>query len=303
MRQANHVDEEGIEREAQERLLTQLAYVRALEKRAEGRGHWDLAAPGSALESDDKVLRPFQLSHFIGHCLASSIDAMRTTRLVMQEHEGDTRLRLPLMGLYPVLRASSEAGALAVWMLQPEDARERRLRALQARWEDVLHADKAAQILFSDPLTGDKRGTAYQQAALRDNAKSIRSRKRELRDLGLGLGIPSSAFERGLPGFGPIMGFTASTLGMKASTVRSTWHTLSGLSHPGVARAVMFSQMAERGEAEGVIRGHFTARPSVVGQAIDSAVIMYTAALDLCAERGGDSTIAFSTSSADRSGQ
>jgi hypothetical protein len=97
------------------------------------------------------------------------------------------------------------------------------------------------------------------------------------------------------------MSLTASTLGMKASTIRSTWHILSGLSHPGVARAVMFSQLAERGESGGVIRGHFTARPSVVGQAIDSAMIMYTAALDLCADRGGDSTIAFSTHGADRS--
>jgi hypothetical protein len=167
IRQATHVDNDEIEREAQERLVAQLGYVRALEKRAESRGHWDLASPGSALASDDEVLRPFQLSHFIGHCLASSIDAMRTTRLVMQEHEGDRRLRLPLMGLYPTLRASSEAGALAIWMLQPEDSMERRLRALQARWEDVLHTDKAAQILFSDPLTGDKQGTSYQQAALK----------------------------------------------------------------------------------------------------------------------------------------
>lgn len=287
------MDQEDVEREATEHLPSQLLWLRELERRHDARGYWNLATPGSPLAADDEALRPFQLSHFIGHCLVSSVDAMRTVRLVMQEHEGDTRFRLPLMGLYPLLRAAGEAGALAIWLLQPNDPRERRLRALQARMEDVLHQAAGDRTLFGDALTDDKAGVAYKQAALRASTRLTRTRKADLRAIAKREGIEDHEFERGHPGFGPIVGEAAASVGMKANVTRSTWHLLSGLSHPGVSRAAAFSRMEELGERDGVIRAHWTARPSIVGQAIANAGMMHCVALDLCAERGGDPTVAF----------
>jgi hypothetical protein len=284
--------ETGIdERSAQDRIPQQLALIAALEKRADERPYWDLARPGSALSDDDEKLRPFQLSHLIGHCLASSIDALRTARMVMQVEAEPGKLRMPMMGIYPLVRAATESGALAVWLLQSDDPRERLLRGLMSRFSDVLHDDQAARIMLEAQPDEDKSAASLRMKGLRENAKSVRAKKIILRNLASQHDIEFDQFRTGHPGFGPIVAAAADSLGLSSSMTRGTWHALSGLSHPSVSRSMMMSELVSHGEKADVVSAKFTARPSVVGLGLDSGTAMHITALRLTAERGGDKTL------------
>jgi len=286
------VFETGIdEQSAQARIPRQLALIKALEKRAEERPYWDLARPGSALSDDDHKLRPFQLSHLIGHCLASSIDALRTARMVMQVEAEPGKLRMPMMGIYPLVRAATESGALAVWLLQSDDPRERILRGLMSRFSDVLHDDQAARIMLEEQQAESKNATSLRMKGLRDNTNSVRAKKLLLRKIATQNDIKFDQFRSGHPGFGPIVAAAADSLGLPSSTTRGTWHALSGLSHPSVSRSMMMSQLVSHGEKADVVSANFTARPSVVGLGLDSGTAMHITALRLTAERGGDKTL------------
>jgi hypothetical protein len=279
------------ESEAKERLPVQLAMIAKLENHAETRKHWDLALPGSELDEDDKCLRPYQSSHLIGHCLAVALDAMRSTRLIMQKDESFRSLRLPLIGVFPVLRAATEAGALAIWLLQPEDVPTRLLRSLQTRWDDIQHDDRAAIALLASDPDDTKTDLAAKNKARKQNTHHVRSLRAQLLEVSTRNNVPKEHLRRGLPGFGPLTEAAATSLNMRGSHTRGAWHMLSGLSHPSASRTALMSSMAIEGETGTSIRGFFTAKPSVVGLALDSAIQMYLGAQELVAEKGGDKSV------------
>jgi hypothetical protein len=279
------------EQEALNRLPAQLRLISMLEERAEARPFWDLARPQSALARDDAALRPYQLSHLVGHCLASSIDALRTARLIMQVSEHSSKLRLPMMGLYPIVRAATESGALAVWLLQSDEPKERLTRGLMARYADVIHDDRARQLLLSEQPGEDGPATSRRMRGLRENTKSVRSVKAKLREIGERNQVNFDVYRKGIPGFGPIVGAASASVGLPSGTTRVTWHMLSGLSHPSASRSMMMSELTSFGEKEDVVRAKFTARPSVVGLGLDSGTTMLITALRLTAERGGDKSL------------
>lgn len=279
------------EDEAKERLAVQLTTIAKLERHAETRKHWDLALPGSELSDDDERLRPYQTSHVVGHCLAVALDAMRSARLIMQKDESFRSLRLPLIGAFPTLRAATEAGAMAIWLLQPEDLPTRLLRSLQTRWDDIQHDDRAAMALLANDPGDTKTDLSAKNRARRQNTHHMRSLRAQLLEVSTRNEVREEDLRRGLPGFGPLTEAAAMSLKMRGSHTRGAWHMLSGLSHPSASRTALMSSMTIEGETGTTVRGFFTAKPSVVGLALDSAIHMYLGAQNLVAQKGGDETI------------
>lgn len=196
-----------------------------------------------------------------------------------------------MMGIYPVVRAATESGALAVWLLQSGDSKERVTRGLMARYSDVIHDDQATQIMLTAQPGEDGLATSRRMKALRQNAISVRSVKAKLREIGERYDIDFDAYRKGVPGFGPIVAAASASVGLPSSITRATWHTLSGLSHPSASRSVMMSELTSFGEREDVVRAKLTARPSVVGLGLDSGTTMLITALRLTAEQGGDKSL------------
>lgn len=270
-------------------LAHRLALADELVKHNDGE-HFDLAAPGSELAGDDEQLKPFQGSHYVAHCLSVSIDALRTARLVTVDPAKPTTVRLPMIGLYPLLRTAHEAAALATWLLAPDDRPTRLTRALQVRWSDVDYDNRMVLVGTEASAADDKLEVSRKQKLRRENARAVSVRRKRLRDLADKLGVTRGDLEAGRPGFGEILASVAPVVGLAPGTVRGAWHMVSGLTHPSVSRTLGLSVaevLDHAGPDDETARVQFTASVPVVSHALEAAMVMHWTALDLVARRGG----------------
>ena len=184
------------------RIKYRLQLIESLEAH-HGGTFYGLATSGSELAGDDALMGHLQTSHLVAHCLSVSLDALRTSRFVLQDPKVDGGLRIPMIGHYAILRTAVEAAALAVWLMRPDDRTARLTRSLQARWDDIIHDDQMVHVL-TGPLEGDsKQETSTKQHQRRENALRVRRLKNDLRQFAKAAQIPEEDFNRGLAGFGP----------------------------------------------------------------------------------------------------
>ena len=280
------------EHSATAKLREWISQVESLEAH-QGGTHIDLAVPGSELQIDDSMMGYMQTSHLIDGCLSISIDAMTTARLVLQSPTNDGPLRVPMRGLYPLARSSLEAASLALWLVQPEDRRTRLTRSLQARWEDVNRDDQLVQT-FSATTDGDGRDQiSYNQKVRRENSRDVRAKKAAIRRLAKAAGIDESEFNRGLPGFGAIVGEAAEGTPVRPHLARGVWHFVSGLTHPSSSRTLSASvvELEEDDQSAPVVRARFTADLTLVHTALFAAATTHNAALATISARGGNPSI------------
>lgn len=232
-----------------------------------------------------------QTSHMVGHCLAISIDALRTTRWILTSESGG--IRTPMTAHYPVLRMGIESASLAVWILMPEERSERVTRSLRARMEEMLQDNRLAQNATESDLGDSKTDLARKQRMRRQHAREMAPKKRHLRALAAEAGIPQDVVDRGLPGYGPMIAETGPAIGISGTHTRSLWNFISGLSHPSLRRSISASDVEMLDDASSS-RALFTANWSMVALALDAAILARITALRLTAERGNNSTVAWS---------
>jgi hypothetical protein len=275
------------------RLAHRIKMIEALEAHLDGR-HWDLAKPGSDLARDDARTGHLQTSHVVGSSLAAAIDFVRSARFMLQDPEVPGGTRLPLVGQYPVLRASLEASALAVWILQSEERRERLGRTLRARWEDIIQDNQAVLAMTAPTDEDTKTEVAGKHRMRRENAQHVGAKKRRLREIAQKSKIPLKEVELGLPGFGPIIDAAARSGDLAPNHVHGWWRMVSGVSHPSASRMLTMSMIEEKGErVAGTFMAEMTAKPAYTTLAIEAALHMHFLALELAAERGGREEIRF----------
>lgn len=277
-----------------QRLAHRLMIVRALENHLEGR-HWHLASAGSELAADDAVTSPMQASHLVGHCLAVGLDCLRSARMLLTDPAEEHVIRLPLTGQYPVLRAAAEAGALAVWVLQPDDSRERVSRVLRARWTDIVQDDQMVIAAMEEAPGDEKSDVSHKNKIKRANTQRVRALKGRLRDVATAAKVDMDIVRQGLPGFGPMIREAAASTGVQPNVAVGMWRLVSGLSHPSASRSMSMSAIrsVDDDPSSPLVNAELTARPEIVNTAIEAAWSFHTAALDLAARRGGRDEIRF----------
>jgi len=279
-----------------QRLWHRVKVIESLEGHLDGK-YWDLAAPESELAADDNKTKPFQTSHIVGHCLTFGLDCLRTTRLALVDPEVENGLRLPLAGHYPALRAAMETGATAIWIMAPDDYRERLRRTLRARWEDVVQ-DNQAMLALTGPDVGDEKADVARKNKMRkQNSDNVRAKKKRLRAVAASAKVSEEEMQVGLPGFGPIVLEAADATGIASNFQYGMWRLVSGLTHPSTSRSMAMSVVEEIAESkDGVILAELTASPSLTNAAIDAALMLNWVALDLASRRGGRPDVAFKPS-------
>ncbi|KJL33432.1 hypothetical protein [Microbacterium azadirachtae] len=279
------------QRAAAERIRYQLRLIESIAQQAES-GHFDLAAPGSELATDDALLGGHQTSHLVGHCLSVSQDALSTAKLILLDPITDG-LRIPVVGQFPVLRTSIESASLAIWLLAPDEQRERLCRSLRARMDEIHHEDHLVTVLTEAEEGDTKAKTAEKQKHRRENTKRSRAQKKRLRDHATDSGIGLEDINRGLPGFGPIVRASSELVGISGNHTQGMWAFISGLTHPSVKRSIAASDIERLADGE-VFAAKFTANLASVVMALDAAIAAHLTALRLLARRGGRPELAWS---------
>ena len=278
------------------RLVHRIQLIEALESHMDGR-HWDLAAPGSELDGDDTLTAPFQTSHLVGHCLSISLEGIRTTRFILQDHdpENASGIRLPMAGHYPALRSAIEAGAEALWLMEPDDRRERVSRTLRARWDDIIEDNKVMLALTSEDKNDAKDDVRRKQQARKVNSNNVRTKKKRIREVATKAGIPHDEMFLAHPGFGPVVEEAADVTGVASNYQYGMWRLISGLTHPSASRSLAMSVVKEMGESkDGTFMAEMTASTQLTVAALDAALLLHWHALNLAAKRGGREEYFFS---------
>ncbi|UKF32496.1 hypothetical protein [Clavibacter phaseoli] len=278
------------DRDSRARIAHQLLILEDIAEHAKSAIPTNLANPGYPLTLDDKALEPYHLSHVVANCLTNAADVLATARLVLDD---DGALRVPIVGIYPLMRSALEASALAVWLLSPDDPRIRRSRALSVRWADMIYDDTNIRAVIGAYDEDTKEARSFKAEMLRKNARIVKRRKELLNKVADALDI--EIVDR--PGFGPIIGDTADFVGLPVGQLRGTYGILSGLTHPSLSGTLRMSTVnrPEKSEADGTLTVNISADLSTVAFAIDSAVVMYMKATAILGKRTGLREVAWPT--------
>lgn len=274
----------GTEADANERLNWQMQVLRSMVAHDDRTGTPEIACSGSELAEDDRATAPFHTSHLVHYALSVASDALRTTLILMDDGAG---IRVPIIGLYPLLRTVIEGSALATWLVAPADRLERVRRTLDTRLSDVLHDDKAVIVAATIEPADGARERSDKSKTLRTNARHVRVQKRRLREHADRVGVPLDP--SGAPGFGPMLQAIAPVIGMSVGEVRGVWHFVSGLTHPSLSRAISMAEVELRGPRgdDGTTLATMSANLTTVNMAIDAALLGYKTALEVVGHRGG----------------
>lgn len=264
-------------------LVDLVGQIERLEARPE---RWQIAPPGSSLAGDDTVMAPLQTSHLVGHALSAAVDHLRGVRmLLIDESKPGKSVRLLMVAHYPLVRSALECGALAAWLLRPDDQRTRLIRSLQARWSEIAFEHQMIQAMTEPDLGDDKATISRKQKGRRENTRPHGARKRRARAIASSLNVSDEELFA-FPGFGPIVADAMIDGPTAPSTARGTWNMLSGLTHPSVTRMVSVSEMEIVSTTGDTQHALFTTKPSTLIGALIAALMMIDRGEDLLRMRG-----------------
>lgn len=228
-------------------------------------------APGSLLAKDDQVTNPYCISHAAVGALVSAVDHMDALRTLVEDaHVVHARAPLTL------LRGSLENASIAVWLLAPENRKERVRRRLRWQWEDEKYGVDAARLIDRSPgLTLEERRAKIESVA----------RVCDLDDDDVG-----RLFKKGK---GVSFGWVVKTAGDEArggpggETAKFVWMGASGIAHvQNWAVLSLLERVEVSTPSEGVVGLHLSVSDNFLHLSWVAAAAMIAEGWRLLDERG-----------------
>lgn len=195
--------------------------------------------PNAELADDDARTSWLHLSHFVASCMAMSSDSLASTQQLLLPNG---QLEHRITAHFPLLRSAMESAGTALWLLQPDNQRERITRLLQARTSDIewdLPLVKAAARIV-DQDTHESRSKA--QRAIRNAVARNRRHLAQIREIGTREKIAPDEYSEGLPGYERIIEQATAHLDLPGASAATVWRLISGLTHPSPLRMMDTSQ-------------------------------------------------------------
>ncbi|WP_372467977.1 hypothetical protein ACCO44_01480 [Microbacterium maritypicum] len=195
--------------------------------------------PNAELADDDSRTSWLHLSHFVASCMAMASDSLASTQQLLLP---DGQLEHRITAHFPLLRSAMESAGTALWLLQPNNQRERITRLLKARTSDIewdLPLVKAAARI-ADQNTPEGRSMA--QRAIRNAVARKRRHLTQIREIATREKIAPDEYSEGLPGYERIIEQATAHLDLPGASAPTVWRLISGLTHPSPLRMMDTSQ-------------------------------------------------------------
>lgn len=211
-------------------------------------------------------------------------------------------LEVPRLATYPLIRGVIESSGQTVWLLGPNEQRERLRRLLQLEKMELDHDSRYFRVATSqhDDDTAERRSDIAE--VLRAAAQGRKGRWRRLCDAAAALNISQSEFEQPVTGgWGTVI---SQAIAQEYERDRaadpgndshwqgrygaSIWFFISGMSHPSMSRAWAGS-LHEYGEVgdDGLMSVKSSANPALVRDALSLALRLHLRAVRLWTEASG----------------
>lgn len=229
--------------------------------------------PRSELASDDALTDPLHTSHLVTYAQTVAIDNLKALRALLLQGDG---LTLYQVAQYPLLRAAIESSAEVVWLLGPDDQRERVRRLLVARTAEFTY-DRRMVAEAGARRDGDSAATSKTRARLRqDAARSHKTNLGHLRQVGARVGLTETEFiGTDLPWQDIIEDASQVALQPVPEVGITLWRVASGFSHPSSSRSLMMAVIEQDGEPIGDVI------PARVSASVENVASTATAAVAL----------------------
>jgi len=187
--------------------------------------------PTTEIADDDARTSWLHLSHFVAACMTMASDSLASTQQLLLPNG---QLEHRLTAHFPLLRSTIESAGTALWLLQPDDQRERIVRLLRARTDDIdwdMPLVKAASRI-ADQNTPEGRSVA--QRAIRNAAARRKRHRDQIRAIATREGIDADEYSEGLPGYERVIQQATEHLNIAGTPAPTVWsHTPIASPHDG----------------------------------------------------------------------
>lgn len=190
----------------------------------------------SQLALDDEITAWRHLSSGVNYSLNFASDNLR---MLHQIHREDASDPLPFVASYPLARSALEAGALAHWVLAPEDPRERVTRHLRNAARELFEETSLRNYAF-DLAESAPELITISRSKLGEQRRHLTAWKKkhsgQIAECARRIGIASPVGGRRV-GYSDIVGDATEAAGLARWNGVLVWMQISGLTHPSFMRA------------------------------------------------------------------
>ncbi|MFD7871503.1 hypothetical protein ACFV3I_13525 [Microbacterium sp. NPDC059771] len=201
----------------------------------------------SVIAADNQATNPMQLERFISYCIMQAVDLGRSMHSMVRAEDGT--LQLPIMALYPLVRAQIESASMAMWVLAPPDRRTRVLRRLQAGHDELIHE----RALTKSALSG--RAVSEVNSLLRQEARRQKRHKAYLRAIATANSIKPDEYENTFPTWETVVREAGQVPKLRDDALVVVWRLASGFTHPSFRRGASVPEFSGLDSDGNVLRG------------------------------------------------
>ena len=176
-------------------------------------GSWQVA-PGSELETDDRLAHPYTVSAAAWSAATAAVDHLGTLRDSLFQHTGpDTvHVQIHTHGQLTLVRGALENASLALWLLEDDQQAERIVRRMQEEWDEIRQLENVRGETGSPP------------------GKTMEVREKELIALLVKVGGDPARLKK-RPGYGDIVKLAGAGQPTGAMAAFVIWKACSSIAH------------------------------------------------------------------------
>ncbi|WIB65294.1 hypothetical protein [Curtobacterium sp. MCBD17_040] len=230
---------------------------------------------GSRLDVDNERSHPLQNGHLAAFCQLMAIDNLRAFRLLTRR-TSDDNVELPLFAGYPLLRSVIESASQTIWLLEPEDRKERLTRNFRARMSEHQHDVELAKSVFT-AKPAETPADRLERVAAQEADKKAAQRRVKMIDAAAGNNaITREQYNQPMPGYRSLAYQAGVFSGLDAGVVKTVWLWVSGLTHPSAARALNSTDFLKRSSTRrGEMHGLMTSKTGMLVATLSVALTTY----------------------------
>ena len=185
-------------------------------------GAWQ-TAPGSELETDDKLAHPFTVSLAPWSAATAAVSHLGALRDSLFQATGPAKVHAQIHthGQLTLVRGALENASLAFWLLEDDQSVERIVRRIQEDWEEV----RQLEVVRSEAGAPSERTMA--------------DREREMTDLLVKVGGDPARLKK-RPSYGEIVKLAGASQPTGAGTAFVVWKACSSIAHGEVRGLIAY---------------------------------------------------------------
>jgi len=240
----------------------------------------------SPLAADDRLTDVSPTSHYLSLLFQHAADFLRAIEKLCDPHEES--LSIPLVALNPLMRGVLEDSAIALWLLQPDDPKERTRRMLVIRDDELGHEVRSVKDFVERSRGNGKHLKGTLDKLLSDSASMRKRTRAELRKMAAAVGLDDADYVDRFPAWVTLIDEAkVGTRWENSAVLTAVWSTLSGMSHFSRSKAMSMFDHEVFGEprADGVRHARVTANLGTTVHYLVNTIALYSAAAERVHDR------------------